>query len=811
MNNFFDEQRIFPFLWINDETNSERVKAEIDEIKNCGLDAFCVESRIHSGFCKEEWFELMREILEYAKEKQMKVWLLDAKAYPTGCVDAENRSLFGAPLRIAAKRVDTVGKIDNARVLINTLQSNDEVAGVYLLPFENGEPSPEKADEADYSFDGNFVKLNIPDGKYAIVTLVLTRKGFELPDYFDSLDGKSVDKLIETVYEPHYERFKEYFGNTFVGFFSDEPRFGNGYYEKYEPFNVYGYDTGASGMSYPWNDEVQSEFFKKHTLFDVLYMWYGKGEKKSETRISMTDITTALYSRNFTKKISAWCEERGVIYTGHVIEDMGNHVKTGSGTGHYFRSMKGERASAVDVVLHQLKPCFLSERFRSAIEGGYSDAKFFCDVLPVLAASSAAMDDEKNGNALCEIFGAFGWNESVKDMLWYANIMMVNGVNAFLPHAFSAKYPNADCPPHFGMEGKYPAKSGFKELIRYMKRVCETFSFGKRYASVAVLYNAEADWSGERYYPTEEIANELASNQIPFDFLPYDNLKIAKSKNGKIVFGERTYLALLIPKCEGYTSEMRKTFAKFADSVVYVGERGLFENEESQKKYAISYPKKPCSHLRILTYEKTGKLSFMLFNAGNEDISGEFVLPNGNFVISDYLGRTARKFTGEEVFLALKKGETLFIEEIDKSEIGDLPEPDNDAFIAENRKIETVKASDISGKEYLIEGLTDDVNSQNGSEDFCGKISTTISCENVYGIRADYCGEYLKVKTPTREIVTIKSPAELFFGEPFTGEIEIETSNTPANREKDYFSAFAVTPPAGFKKIETLKKADRND
>ena len=33
--------------------------------------------------------------------------------------------------------------------------------------------------------------------------------------------------LIEAVYEPHWEHYKDEFGKTIVGFFSDEPSLGN--------------------------------------------------------------------------------------------------------------------------------------------------------------------------------------------------------------------------------------------------------------------------------------------------------------------------------------------------------------------------------------------------------------------------------------------------------------------------------------------------------------------------------------------------------------------------------------------------------
>ena len=35
------------------------------------------------------------------------------------------------------------------------------------------------------------------------------------------------EKFVEAVYDTHYEQLKQYFGTTFLGFFSDEPSFRN--------------------------------------------------------------------------------------------------------------------------------------------------------------------------------------------------------------------------------------------------------------------------------------------------------------------------------------------------------------------------------------------------------------------------------------------------------------------------------------------------------------------------------------------------------------------------------------------------------
>ena len=77
--------------------------------------------------------------------------------------------------------------------------------------------------------------------------------------------------LIDTVYETHYEHYKDEFGKTILGFFSDEPELGNGFYM-----------TGANGMGnandLPYSDELEEEL-KKRLGEDwenkLLFLWDG--------------------------------------------------------------------------------------------------------------------------------------------------------------------------------------------------------------------------------------------------------------------------------------------------------------------------------------------------------------------------------------------------------------------------------------------------------------------------------------------------------------------------------------------------------
>ena len=77
------DNHILPFFWQHGEdeaTLREYMKA-ISEA-NCG--AVCVESRPHPDFCGEKWWRDMDVILDEARKRDMKVWILDDSHFPTG-------------------------------------------------------------------------------------------------------------------------------------------------------------------------------------------------------------------------------------------------------------------------------------------------------------------------------------------------------------------------------------------------------------------------------------------------------------------------------------------------------------------------------------------------------------------------------------------------------------------------------------------------------------------------------------------------------------------------------------------------------
>lgn len=352
--------------------------------------------------------------------------------------------------------------------------------------------------------------------------------------------------MLHAVYEPHYEHFGEYFGNTFAGFFSDEPSFAN-------DVGSYNSILGREGMLLPWSDDLpgiiadQSGQTEETVRRLLPSLWHEIENRTSIVREGYMEAVTEKYSRNFCYMLGDWCRSHHVMYIGHIIEDMNTHQRLGHGAGHFFRALDGQDMAGIDVVLNQMIPGHLALDHTAYVMGDTVDPEFFHYMLAKLASSHAHIQPLKQGRAMCEIFGAFGWAEGIPMMKYLTDHMLVSGINYFVPHAFSPKYPDSDCPPHFyahGTNSQYPL---FQELMQYTARMAHVMTGGIHRADVAVYYNAEAEWSRGKYMLQQKVCRVLTRCQIDFDLIPQDVLVVSQCREERLLVQEERYGALIVP------------------------------------------------------------------------------------------------------------------------------------------------------------------------------------------------------------------------------------------------------------------------
>lgn len=587
------KQYIVPLFWQHHETHEE-LRDEIEKMKSVGINPFVMEPRPHPGYLDDTWWEDIQYIIDVCEELDMYVWFFDDGVYPSGQGYGQMNKRFPEHTKryLIHKTVDVTGPFEYAHFIIDSwLREGEKVFKIVAA---------KRLDRLDLLDSDNLIDLTdnykngrlywaVPDGEWKIFVLIDSNyDGEEFTRFYcNPISKVAVSKYIEIIHEEHYKRFKDQFGKRILGFFTDEPRFGN----------TWGYDciVGFKDMPLPWSEELL-EKLSQSPLGDftkyIPLLWNPDAQEVCrDVRYNYMNTITNLFSECFMGQLGEWCHNHNCELIGHVVEENGAHGRVGYGAGHWFRSTRGLDVSGFDVVCNLL-PEQTDGAFNTLFT--YYDCDFSHFGLGKMAASHSHTDPKKKGRTLCEAFGAYGWFEGLKLMKWITDHLAVSGVGIVTPHAFSPKeFNDTDCPPHFYARGFNPQFRYFTKWSDYANRLGDAIIGGTHYNNIAVLYNIEAEWgsykqSSKPAMPFEKVVKRLTQNQIDCDIVCIDDiLAHAVVSDGMFSLNEEKYAALIIPYAPSLSREFSDCLCNLKENGIHVvfidelPERVYFEGKKS--------------------------------------------------------------------------------------------------------------------------------------------------------------------------------------------------------------------------------------
>lgn len=846
LDDHFRHEYIFPFFWQHGGSH-EIMSKELDAMEDCGIKEFCIESRIHANFCREQWWDDMGFLLSEAKRREMRVWLLDDKQFPTGYADNYiNRRKELRRKTIVTYYRDIVNTGDPFAIIppdeVRCSPSRCISARAYRRIDSNGRLLEDESYDLTPSIVSEIIHCQLPKGYFRIHYICLADvSSTDKPNYIDMLSEESCRAMIYAVYEPHYRHFGQYFGTVFKGFFSDEPSFSN------ETATYYSM-LGKEDMPIPWNDSLPDLIaadagITVERVIELLpALWHEIKGQTALIRQCYMDAITKLYSKNFTSQLASWCHEHGVMYTGHVIEDMNTHQRLGYGSGHYFRATAEQDVAGIDVVLHQILPGFTDAVHTMPVCGKLGDPEFFEYLLGKLCISQAQLTEHMKGRAMCEIFGAYGWAEGVPTMKQIADSMLVNGINRFVPHAFDTIYPNPDCPPHFYIGGRNPQFVGFKQLMQYMQRASHLLDGGIHNADIALFYNAEGEWNGGKNMLTQHPAKLLTRAHADFEIVWEDLLYSGHAENGCAVLGGKIFRLILVPYAEILPEKLLRALNRYAENsvpVLFIGEKPEQTSEggdadklicacgklaeDSLAEYVKE--KRLCGIITdeehpLLRYYSYSTVDGRVWMVKNDDIfcEADFFADLGEHkelrIYDCWSNRLyLPEMQGNRIRIRLSKGGSCFIVESSETAAPMLYPNDSGKRVHLNA---TVSVCPVGEDVFTpVPGCPGDITSIKGYESFCGRIRYEGSFDSDGAtdlISLGRIGEIATVWLNGIELgISVSDPC-LFtiYGVEKAGvnRLTIEIINNPAYRDRDFFSTYMTLPASGFGGEITLFKRD---
>ncbi|MBQ9150796.1 MAG: hypothetical protein IJX72_00995, partial [Clostridia bacterium] len=148
--------------------------------------------------------------------------------------------------------------------------------------------------------------------------------------YIDTMSRKATDKFIEMTHEEYAKRCGDRLGRSIKGIFTDEPHRGHCFDNRREK-------DGVMSCAVAWTDDIFEEFEKRygfacHPILPELF-YRKNGEKVAPVKLHYIDLADNLFLERFAKPINEWCENHGIIFTGHVLHEdslMNQTVPEGS-------------------------------------------------------------------------------------------------------------------------------------------------------------------------------------------------------------------------------------------------------------------------------------------------------------------------------------------------------------------------------------------------------------------------------------------------------------------------------------------------
>ncbi|WP_282923793.1 glycoside hydrolase family 2 [Mediterraneibacter massiliensis] len=703
---------IIPFFWQHGE-NEEILREYVAVIQNSNIQEMCLESRPHPDFLGEKWWHDMDIIMDEARKRHMKVWLLDDSHYPTGYA---NGAFIDASPEVRKQyihfvTIDVAGPTPEASAnIMSEIEKNgktetpvvfpgmtvpqfrhfdtDRILKVMAYKVMKGNVIGEGIDITDCLVNGR-LKWNVPCGMWRIYVIYFTQNGGGRTDYMNIASRASVKVLLDKVYEPVYERYGEDFGKTFAGFFSDEPLVGN-CTELYDDHTF----IGRRRMPIPWCDEMEERMKKRLgknwlEMFPMLWDSGDNFETTAKVRHIYMDEFTKCVKDNFSMQIGNWCQEHGVMYIGHIVEDS-NRSASLNYIGDYHRALGGQHMAGIDVIGGGVVPAG-----ENRLPGGRNqeDGDFYHFMLGKLGTGLAHTDPRKKGRTMLELFGAYGWNFGVRSMLYLANHFLVRGVNYFVPHAFSPKeFPDPDCPPHFYARGENPQYKHFGKLMAYMQRISHLIDGGTPVIPVALLHSGMFSWTDDCMF-SQIPAREMAEHQIDYEVISPDVLgtDAAILSDGRLKINGESFGALIIPQSKTITKAVvdfaaraketgfpvwfinkKPQYVVDSDSNAHIdGEVVLLQNLISKIRrngFADVSIQPECDSIRYYQYRQSEKIYLFSNESMGETYEGEiFVKTCGNAYGYDamenqlYHIRQKQVKNGTKLYLRLKPYEIVIV------------------------------------------------------------------------------------------------------------------------------------------------------
>ena len=547
-----------PFWFWNDTLTESEISRQMHEFKKKGVDGFVIHPRLGLDpdipYMGEKWLSFVRYAVALAKELDMKVMLYDEAMYPSGSccgqVVAENPDYAAKGLKMSydptlaeGERLIAQALHDGQAVYFILSPSRGTIRGVYYGQ-DDGQPGA--------------------------------------PPAADLLNAESVETFIRLTHQKYYDALAEYFGDTVIAIFTDEPCL---------------LGRGSFPGLIPWTADFLDDF--KALGYDESHLpalFAGKDGDAAHIYDDYQRLVFERMNRTYYGQIAAWCESHGVLLSGHP-----------------------ESSSDIHLLSHFGIPC-QDIVWRYIYPGDPTNVRGVHSTMGKCASDSARhRGKRRNGN---ECFGVCGHKDDPyafdrSDMKWYLDWLFARGCNPIIPHAFYYSLRDArkdERPPEVGMHSVFWGE--YQEISDYIKRCCSINTDSINVTDIAVLCT-------ERELPDEAV-RVLYEHQVEFNYLERDLLGRVVADHGVAGIADQAYRVIIVDReYDRETTAFLREFSAAGGAVIdfrgYATESDYLAAVRRESRTLLNID--ASEHLRMTHLRKYGVDIVFLSNEGEEPIA----------------------------------------------------------------------------------------------------------------------------------------------------------------------------------------------
>ena len=417
LKNVSSEYQPIPFWSWNDDLDPEELERQIHWMKDQGIGGFFMHARegLKTEYLSREWMRDIEVCCEEAKKLDMHPWAYDENGFPSGFVGGK---LLEKPENKTSFLTCRIDSFDPAADLIYSLEGDRLV---WL---------PEK---------------ELPAGKED-AAFVHIYFGLSM-DYVDILNPDVVDQFLAETHEKYKSHFNGNLADVFCGFFTDEPQY--------------------CRPKTPYTPMVRDYFRQTYgqEIFEQLGLLFVEKEGYRTFRYRYWVAMQRLMLDSFAKKVYNWCDENGIMLTGHYVDEitMGFQLMCCGGVMPFYEF---EHIPGIDWL------------------GRETDN----ELAPRQLSSAAHQLGKKK--IITETFGCCGWDVTPGDLRRLAGFQYACGVNLMCHHLlpYSERgQRKRDYPAHFNPINPW-VEAHFKEFNDYFSRLGYMLSEGAEKVNVALFH-----------------------------------------------------------------------------------------------------------------------------------------------------------------------------------------------------------------------------------------------------------------------------------------------------------------------------------